>query len=126
MKVSVSNYKLSIQHTETMGRGVFANKDFKKGDTLEICPIIFIGDLVDAHWIGTSLEDYVFEWNGNLAIALGYGSLYNHSSSPNAKHSRLIGEQCIHFTASRSIRKGDQIFINYGWKTDEYPFPKHV
>jgi SET domain-containing protein len=50
-------------------------------------------------------------------LALGYGSLYNHSYDPNATTLERGDELVI--TATRDIAKGDEIFINYmGTATD--------
>jgi len=47
-----------------------------------------------------------------VAIALGYGSLYNHSYTPNA-HYRDIGRRSKEFLAVRDIAAGEEITVNY-------------
>lgn len=63
-------------------------------------------------------EGYVFTWgDGSTALALGYGSLYNHSYDPNAT-TLEDGDELV-ITATRRIAVGDEIFINYmGTATD--------
>lgn len=57
-------------------------------------------------------DGYVFGWGeGSTALALGYGSLYNHSYAPNAETLETPDELVI--TALRDIAAGDEIFINY-------------
>ena len=62
----------------------------------------------------TLLHDYYFIWpGGGCAIALGYGSLYNHSSNPNAivifdEESSEIIFQCI-----STIKAGTEILYDY-------------
>lgn len=57
-------------------------------------------------------EGYVFGWgDGRTALALGYGSLYNHSYDPNATTLETTDELVI--TATRDIAQGDEILINY-------------
>ena len=55
----------------------------------------------------------VFGWGSgeSTALALGYGSLYNHSYAPNAETLETPDELII--TAQRMIGEGDEIFINY-------------
>jgi hypothetical protein len=58
------------------------------------------------------LLDYGFEWGDDkLAIALGYGSIYNHSYRPNAKV--ITGRLALIFIAIRNINPGIEITHNY-------------
>ena len=63
-------------------------------------------------------EGYVFRWDEEAtALALGYGSLYNHSYDPNATTLERGDELVI--TATRNIAVDEEIFINYmGTATD--------
>ena len=64
----------------------------------------------------TRLEHYYFEWGHDCqqaAIALGYGSLYNHSYTPNARYVFRESEECLEFIALREIQAGEEITINY-------------
>lgn len=57
-------------------------------------------------------DGYVFGWGeDSTALALGYGSLYNHSYRPNAETLETADELVI--TALRDIQPGEEIFINY-------------
>ena len=49
---------------------------------------------------------------GTVALALGYGSLYNHSYRPNARYDD-IGQLTKIFTALRDIPPGEEITVNY-------------
>lgn len=93
------------------GRGVFATVPFDEGDVIEHCPMLIAdGDQGAALEIGA--ESYVFRWGETAtALALGYGSLYNHSYDPNA--TTLETEDELVITATRPIAVGDEIFINY-------------
>ena len=78
---------LYYSNTKNRGRGVFCTNDINKGDSIEICPTIIFSeqDLISIH--KTKLHDFYFLWGKDQksgAIALGYGSLYNHSLEPNA------------------------------------------
>ena len=63
------------------------------------------------------LQDYVFEYKKDVALALGYGSLYNHSYSPNARYDDA-GRQIKEFRALRDIHPGEEITINYNGAED--------
>jgi len=93
------------------GRGVFARKRIEVGDEVERCPMLITdGEQAEALTLGA--DGYVFGWGtGSTALALGYGSLYNHSYQPNAETLETPDELVI--TALRPIEVGDEIFINY-------------
>jgi hypothetical protein len=60
---------------------------------------------------------YVFDWKvptkrEYVALALGYGSIYNHSYSPNASY-KCVAPDAIEFVAIAAIEPGDEITINY-------------
>lgn len=93
------------------GRGVFATRSFAKGDEVERCPML-IAEPDRGDDLESGAEGYVFGWgDGRTALALGYGSLYNHSYDPNATTTETVDELVI--TATRKIRKGDEVYINY-------------
>ncbi|MEM8746039.1 MAG: SET domain-containing protein-lysine N-methyltransferase [Actinomycetota bacterium] len=93
------------------GRGVFATRKFAKGDEIERCPMLIADDGKDED-LESGAEGYVFGWGeGKTALALGYGSLYNHSYDPNATTCETGDELVI--TATRKIKVGDEIHINY-------------
>jgi uncharacterized protein len=110
---------LLVRKVRGMGRGVFAGRPFAKREVIEVCPILRLP--TDTPGVGT--EDYVFRWGrlgSELAIALGYGSLYNHSPAPNAEFTARFGRSDIVFRALRDIAAGEQILIDYQWEEAEY------
>jgi len=100
-------------------RGVVAAKSFRKGETIEVAPVIVVPRSQGAVLKRTKIDDYAFQWGGgSLALALGCGSLYNHSYSPNADYDQDTKNRCMRFTAIRRILKGEQITINYNGNPD--------
>jgi uncharacterized protein len=111
-----------VKRIKGKGRGVFALQPIERGEVFETVPVI----LVPAeHLIGgmhsTTLTRYFFLWNRNhVAISLGYGSLYNHSYSPNATYRH--GNMSISYVALRGIEMNEEITINYnGSPKDKAP-----
>jgi SET domain-containing protein len=98
------------------GRCVFAKQDFARESILERTPIIL---LPQEDWQiieRTCLHNYAFGWGPDqdqAAIALGIGSLFNHSYEPNAFYRKNHKEQTIEFIALRDIRSGEEITVNY-------------
>ena len=76
-----------VANSEIHGLGVFADRDYAQGDTIELCPYLVTGyaDVGDE----CVLHDYMFHtpYIGEEAyyVPLGYAMVYNHSESPNAE-----------------------------------------
>ena len=105
---------VQVKRAPGKGRGVFANKDIKKGTEIERVPVLVLeNNALYDNEIDSRLLDYVFEWGrGTVALALGYGSLYNHSFDPNARYDDE-GQMTKVYTAIRDIKAGEEITINY-------------
>jgi uncharacterized protein len=107
---------LYISSTPNKGRGVFTSQKINPGDLIEVCPVIVITqrELPIIH--KTILHDYYFLWGENLeecAIALGYGSMYNHEIFPNATFILDLENMTIDIEAILPIEPGHEITINY-------------
>jgi len=109
---------------EVKGRGVFANKDFKKDEVIERCPTIPITTKeYNKGFDDTILSQYIFMncWNGaywneedGYILVFGYGSIYNHSRNPNMMVSvDTTLENCLLFTALCDIKKDDELTYDY-------------
>lgn len=98
------------------GRGVFTAMDIPKDALIEICPVIIIPALELPIIHKTTLHDYYFLWGEHqesAAIALGYGSLYNHAVESNADFITDMTDDTIHIVAIQDIEAGSEICINY-------------
>jgi uncharacterized protein len=98
------------------GRGMFASRNFSKGELIERAPIIPIDEKKWPNAAKTILSDYAFDWgekDEHAAISLGYISIYNHSYSPNAQLEQLLDELMMEIVAIKDIPMGEQITINY-------------
>lgn len=106
--------KIAVADAGKKGSGVFAISDFKKGDVIEKCPVIFSDGKEWNNLKETVLFNYVFTWrNEHSGIALGFGSLYNHSYTPNACYNKNENSGYLEFFALRDIFCGEEILINY-------------
>jgi uncharacterized protein len=98
------------------GRGVFAAEPIKEGEMIEICPVLVMNTGDMALLDKTFLYDYYFLWGESgedCAVALGFGSLYNHFCPSNADYDMDFDNKNIEFIAVRDIAMGDEITINY-------------
>ena len=63
----------------------------------------------------TTLEHYVFKIrSGGVLVALGLGSLFNHSRTPNLDFRVDADNLVIHYYAARDIAENEELFIYYG------------
>jgi uncharacterized protein len=99
------------------GRGVFATRRFAKGEVVETCHTVEVGD-DDATG---RLNDYVFTsvTEGDVLLVLGNGMLYNHSTDPNVEYVQDEPTTII-FRTLRKVQPGEELTIDYGdewWET---------
>ena len=105
---------ICVKRVRSKGRGVFARRPIAEGAIIERVPVL-LAPLEQATGVACCpiLSRYVFLRNrSTVAVALGYGSLYNHSYSPNARYDEEPGALMV-FTALRQIEAGEEITINY-------------
>lgn len=116
---------IEVRRDTTKGRGargVYATRSFSPGELIERVPVLLIpkaqvfGDTPQAK-NAARISWYVFAWKiptnrEYVALALGYGSLYNHSFSPNAKY-QCVSPDGIEFWCIEPIAIGEEILINY-------------
>jgi uncharacterized protein len=110
--------KIYIKQSDitSAGRGVFARRKIKKYEIIEQCPIIDIPEHDTANLKESILVTYFFFYGQdkkNLLLALGFGSIYNHSYKPNASYKIIKKERKIVFMALSDINKDKEIKINY-------------
>lgn len=114
---------IEVKQTPNKGRGVFATGLIPAGSVIERAPVLVMpAEDVLSGVTGELLQHYVFEWGrGTVALALGFGSMYNHSYSPNARYDD-VGRLTKVYTALRDIQQGEEITINYnGHQDDDSP-----
>lgn len=102
------------------GDGVFAAVDLAAGDIVEVCPVLVIAAHDVEAFNTTGLDHYCYAWaDGAVALALGLGSLYNHSFTPNAGFDTDEEAETVTITALTEIARGEEIRFNYlGDSTD--------
>ena len=80
--------KIYVKNSPVHGLGVFASEKINKDEIFEICPILSLP--MKFGEVSPLFIDYRFNWPSGTSdwkeqvISLGFGSLYNHSESPNA------------------------------------------
>jgi SET domain-containing protein len=101
------------------GWGVVATRRIQVGETVEIVPIVrLFRAITDRH---LNLKHRVFDWEalggraGETALALGYGSMYNHRNPANLRYSAIHdgSSSALVYIAARDIAAGEELTINY-------------
>jgi LPS sulfotransferase NodH len=113
---SMSPPKVQIKDSlSPRGRGVYAGQHFALGDLVECAPVIIVQQAL----LPKTIARYMFDWQESAtgetqrAVALGYGSLYNHADSPNMSFHLDPEQQAIRFIAKDNIQCGSELTINY-------------
>ncbi|HTQ05068.1 MAG TPA: SET domain-containing protein-lysine N-methyltransferase [Polyangiaceae bacterium] len=107
---------LSVGTSAGKGRGVFARRRIVAGERFERAPVLVIPAKEWANAEKTAINDYCFCWgerDEHAALALGLGSLLNHSFEPNAVFVRDLAAACIDFVALRDVLPGEELTVNY-------------
>ena len=114
-------HQVEVRKTPNKGRGVFALRDFKKGEIVESCPVINITPKERKQLEKTIFNFYIYPWRSTRSgsLALGYGSIYNHSFEPNADWKQNFKTNSMVYRAIKPINKGEEILINYNGEPDD-------
>jgi len=119
--MSVQHAMIYVAPSDLHGQGVFAARDIEAGEIIEICPILLFPRAELDAIRKTMLDDYYFDWGDEgdwYAVCLGYGSLYNHSYTPNAEYGMDFEANTIDFYCIKPIAAGAEILINYNGESD--------
>lgn len=119
----IENLGVAVGLAGEKGRGVFTTRSFTEGEVVETCPAIPILKFAKHGWrarlagdlLRYNLSFLLYEWlTDGVALALGYGSLYNHSSQPNAVYELNESAGLIVIRALQDIPEGEEVCISYG------------
>jgi SET domain-containing protein len=118
MKKLLASDKVYVSKSKILnaGRGVYAKCDIKKGEIIERCPIIEVSKHDTSNLKESILVTYFFYFGKNkerIAIALGFGSIYNHTDKPNVIYKIKPKEKVIDFIALTDIKKDEELTFNY-------------
>lgn len=115
------NIDLKIRTTKTKGRAVYTMREYKKGELIEVCPVIPLNTKERKNSEKTILNYYIYPWKStrSACVVLGYGSIYNHSFDPNADWKQNFKNNTMVYRAIRNIKSGEEITVNYNGEPDD-------
>lgn len=113
-----------IIFTQEYGRGLYATRDIKQGETISQCELLVLSSEDTKKVNETDLKYYTFIYNENQdCLILGDGELFNHNYMNNVNYNLIDfnGRKLMNFSAKIDISQGDQLFINYNDDTITCP-----
>ena len=120
---------VEIRRTKDRGRGVFATTFIPHGTLIERLPVLLVpreqvyGSFGHGSVRCPALTWYAFDYaavagEDVVAVALGYGSIYNHDWPANARWER-VAPDLMEIIAHRDIPIGREVTINYNGEPDD-------
>lgn len=108
----------SIQMVDGMGRGIIAERDIKRGEIITNCELLVLSPEDTIKVNETDLKWYTFTFNADTkqdCLVMGDGEIFNHDDNANTLYGLIDwnGRKLMRFQASRDIKKGEQLFIDY-------------
>lgn len=125
--LSCDRYLMNSVNPE-FGRGIYAGKNFRENDIVEISPSLLIKNTFAME---NQLQYFVYATDDDVydAIVFGEGMMYNSLDTENLAHewneNKLPGFDTLYdepyttytsfkYTAEDNIRLGEELFVNYG------------
>lgn len=103
--------------SDEKGRGVFALRDIKKGEVIEVSPVVTVS-AENVMENGEAPDGYLLQWDEDtegeeFCMPLGYVMLYNHSADATMEMENDMVEYTITAKAARDIKAGEELTWNY-------------
>lgn len=117
------NKKIKLGYSKIDNRGVFATEDIEPGEVVERAPLFILAHRMNYHkdpviwsfmFTNTCPCDECKKHGGHFLMVAGYCQLYNHLDNNNANISFDLKNQMAEIKALKGIKKGEEIYINYG------------
>jgi SET domain-containing protein len=117
----MDSFPTYIRKVRGKGWGAFCAELIPKGAVFEISPLLPLTVRESRLMSGSSLEPYWYEFGQRgRAIALGLGSIMNHSDEPNCSFRFSKNRRTLTFYALRDIPAHEELTHDYGWKEASY------
>jgi SET domain-containing protein len=114
-----------IANAGKKGRGVFALRNFKKGEVIEVAPVIVIEQKEFQKMNSPTLMNYFYQWGDDgeqAALPLGSVLMLNHSNHANCDYEMNHEHRTFTVIAYKDIDMGAELTVNYnGDPEDDEP-----
>ena len=108
--------QIEVHFSRGWRRGVFAQRSFRSGETIERAPVLLVPDEDRDLAAQTDLVFYLLEWpvrGRELALPLGLGAMYRHGQPPNARVDKRLEELVMDVVALRQIAEGEEFTVDH-------------
>ena len=110
--IGYQRYSLYIRAVPKKGLGVFCSQDIPSNVIVEFTPVLVVPD--DEINPEFRVANYTYVWDDrSVAIAWGYGNLYNHSETPNILVTRDYPNNCLVFSTLRPLSAHEELTHKY-------------
>lgn len=121
MAKKIVHYPTYLKRIRRKGWGAFCSKKIPKGKIFSVSTLLVLTAREARLMDGSSLEPYWYEFGARgRAIALGLGSILNHSDQPNCSYHFSKKKRTLSFFALRDIPAHEELTHNYGWSSASY------
>jgi SET domain-containing protein len=117
----VIHYPTYVKKVPQKGWGAFSSKRIPKGTIFNVTTLLVLSAKEARLMSGSSLEAYWYEFGTRgRAIALGLGSVMNHSDEPNCSYHFSKKRRTLSFYALHDIPAHQELTHDYGWSSAAY------
>jgi len=115
------NLPFEVKRVPGKGLALFAVRNIAENEIIEECPILPLTPTERKHSEKTILNHYIYPWRStrSAAVVFGYGSIYNHSFTPNADWKQNFKTSRMVYRALRDITAGEELTVNYNGEPDD-------
>ncbi len=115
------HYPTYVQKVKGKGWGAFCPRKIPKGTVFDVTTLLVLTAKEAKLMSGSSLEPYWYEFGTKgRAIALGLGSIMNHSDKPNCSYHFSKKRRTLRFFALQDIPPNEELTHDYGWTSAAY------
>ncbi|MGZ3693810.1 MAG: SET domain-containing protein-lysine N-methyltransferase [Bdellovibrionota bacterium] len=115
------HYPTYVHRIKGKGWGAFCSKRIPKGKIFNVTTLLVLTVREAKLMSGSSLEPYWYQFGTKgRAIALGLGSILNHSDKPNCSYHFSEKKRTLSFYALKDIPPHEELTHDYGWTSVAY------
>ncbi len=117
----ITHYPTYVKRIRGKGWGAFCSKRIPKGTIFNVTTLLVLTNHEARLMSGSSLEPYWYKFGTRgRAIALGLGSILNHSDEPNCSYHFSKKKRTLSFYALKAIPAHQELTHDYGWTSAAY------
>lgn len=112
--VSLPTPRLYLNDISGKGRGVFCHEHIPARTLIHISPVLIMKDQDADLSQKTILREYTYNWGADHAVALGLGSMFNHSNKNNVGFIKRKDRNIIEYYTLEEVEAETELCIHYG------------